>query len=89
MTSEQRRWSRLRDEAQAFLPPDFARQVVRRVSNPNKAAPREYALIAITAAACLLLVGVANWYLGNQTQTRNLVLWRVAEAQIRAFRTSI
>jgi len=89
MTAEQQLWSRLRDEAQAFLPSDFARRVVRRAHNRSKPARREYALIAITAGVCLLSVAAANWYLGNQTQDRNLALWRVVEDQIRALRTSI
>jgi hypothetical protein len=89
MTAEQRRWNRLRDEAQAFLPSDFARQLVRRAQKQNKAALREYTLIAISAGVCLLSVAAANWYLGNRTQNQNLALWRVAEAQIRALRTSI
>jgi hypothetical protein len=89
MTAEQQRWKRLRDEAQAFLPSDFARQLVRRAQKQNKSAPREYALIAITAGVCLLSVATANWYLGNRRQDQNLTLWAVAEAQIRALRTSI
>lgn len=89
MTAEQQRWSRLRDQAQAFLPSDFARQVVRRTHNQGKHARREYALIAITAVVCLLSVTAANWYLGNRIQNRNLTRWSVAEAQIRALRTSI
>jgi formate/nitrite transporter FocA (FNT family) len=89
MTAEQQRWNRLRDEAQAFLPKDFARQLVRRAEKQHKAAPREYTLIAITAGVCLLSVVAANWYLGNRTQNQNLALWKVAEAQIRALRTSI
>jgi hypothetical protein len=31
MTAEQNRWERLRDQAQAYLPNDFAWQVVRRL----------------------------------------------------------
>jgi hypothetical protein len=89
MTAEERLWSQLRAEAQAFLPADFARQLIRRAQNQNKTARREYTLIAITAVVCLLSVAIANWYLGNQTQDRNLALWSLAEAQIRALRTSI
>lgn len=89
MTAEQHRWDQLRVRAQAYLPNDFARQVVHRAQSHNKHDRREYLLIAITAAFCLVTVGVANWYLGNQIQNRNLTLWSVAEAQIRALRTSI
>jgi formate/nitrite transporter FocA (FNT family) len=89
MTAEQHRWDRLRDQAQAFLPADFARQVVQRAQNHEKRTRREYVLIAITAGFCLVSVAVVNWYLGNQIQHRNLTLWSVAEAQIRALKTSI
>ena len=89
MTVEQQRWNRLRDQAQAFLPADFARQVVGRVQKQTKSARREYMLIAITAGFCLISVAVANWYLGNQIQDRNLTLWSVAAAQLKALKTSI
>jgi hypothetical protein len=89
MSAEQHRWDQLRAQAQGYLPADFARQVVRRAQHHNRPNRREYVLIAITAGFCLVLVAVANWYLGNQIQDRNLRLWRVAEAQIRALRTSI
>ena len=89
MNTERQRWDRLRDQAQEFLQTDFAHQVVRRVQNQNYRTRREYVLIAITAGFCLVSVAVANWYLGNQVQNRNLTLWSVAEAQIRALRTSI
>jgi hypothetical protein len=89
MTSEQQQWNRLRDQAQAFLPADFARQVVGRTQKKNKFTRREYMLITITAGFCLISVAVANWYLGNQIQNRNLTQWSVAEAQLRALRTSI
>jgi hypothetical protein len=72
MTAEQQIWSRLRDEAQAFLPADFAQQVICRAQNQNKTAGRECVLIAITAGVCLLSVAVGNWYLGNHAQNRNL-----------------
>jgi hypothetical protein len=89
MTAEQHRWNRLRDQAQGYLPPDFARQIVRRAHDQNKRTRREYVLIAITAGFCLLSVAVGNWYLGNQIQDRNLRLWGVTEAQIRALQTAI
>ena len=88
MTAEQNRWPRLRDEAQAYLPNDFARQVVRRAHN-NKPNRREYTLIAITAAFCPASVAAANWYFGNRVQEKNLTQWSVVESQIRALRTSI
>jgi hypothetical protein len=89
MTAEQHQWDRLRDQAQAFLPADFARQVVGRIQKQKKSARREYMLIAITAGFCLMSVAVANWYLGDQIQNRNLTLWSVAEDQLKAMRTSI
>jgi formate/nitrite transporter FocA (FNT family) len=89
MTAEQHRWDQLRATAQAYLPTDFARQVVHRAQSHNERNRREYLLIAITAGFCLVSVTVANWYVGNQIQDRNLTLWSVAEAQIRALRTSI
>jgi len=89
MTTEQQLWSRLRDQAKALLRDDFARQVVRRVEGRNTSPGREYRLIAITAGFCLISVAVANWYLGNQIQDRNLTMWSVTEAQLRALRTSI
>jgi hypothetical protein len=89
MTSEQDRWNRLRDQAESHLPNDFARRVVRSVQNRNRAARREYVLIAATAGFCLLSVAIANWYVGNRIQERNLTLWSIAEAQIKALRTSI
>jgi hypothetical protein len=89
MTAEQHRWSRLRNDAQAFLPADFARQVVRRAQNRPQTARREYALIAITAGVCIFSAVAANWYWGNQIQNKNLALWNVAVAQINALRTSI
>jgi hypothetical protein len=89
MTPEQHRWNRLRDQAQAHLPTDFARQVVHRAQGHNRPGRREYLLIAVTAGFCLVSVAAANWYVGNQIQERNVTLWSVAEAQIRALRTSI
>lgn len=89
MKSEQHRWTELRDQAQSCLPSDFARQVVRRAQNRKKASRREYLLVAVTAGLCLISVAVANWYVGNQIQKRHLAQWKVAEAQIRALRTSI
>ena len=89
MKAEQHLWDRLRDQAQACLPPDFARQVVRRFQNQKRLRRREYVLIAITAGLCLVSVALVNWYVGNQIQDRNLMLWKVAEAQIRALKTSI
>jgi hypothetical protein len=89
MKAEQHRWDRLRDQAQAYLPADFARQVVRRAQNHKRLRRREYVLIAITAGLCLVSVALVNWYVGNQMQDRNLMLWKVAEAQIRALKTSI
>jgi formate/nitrite transporter FocA (FNT family) len=89
MTAEQHRWDRLRNRAQVYLPTDFARQVVHRAQSHNTRKRREYLLIAITASFCLVTVAVTNWYVGNQIQDRNLTLWTVAEAQIRALRTSI
>ena len=89
MTGEQTRWERLRDQAQAYLPNDFASQVVRQAQDSNKPNRREYVLIAITAAFCLASVGAANWYFGNRIQEKNLTQWGVAESQIRALRTSI
>jgi len=89
MTTEQHRWDQLRDQAEGYLPADFARQVVRRAQHHHRSNRREYVLITITVGFCLVAVAVANWYLGNQIQDRNLRLWSVAEAQIRALRTSI
>ncbi len=88
MTAEQNRWQRLRHNAQAYLPNDFASQVVRR-AHSNKPNRREYTLIAITAAFCLVSVTAANWYFGNRVQEKNLTQWGVVESQIRALRTSI
>jgi len=89
MTAEQHPWDRLRDQAQAFLSADFARRVVRRVQNHDQLRRREYMLVAITAGLCLVLVALVNWYIGNQIQDRNLALWKVAEAQIKALKTSL
>lgn len=89
MKTEQHRWTELREQAQTCLPADFALQVVRRAQNRKKAGRREYLLIAVTAGLCLISVAVANLYVGNQIQKRNLAQWKVAEAQIRALRTSI
>lgn len=89
MTSEERRWAQMRELAQAHLPPDFATQVVRRARNHKKPGRREYVLIGVTAAFCLASVAVANWYLGNIIQQKNLAQWGVVEAQIGALRTSI
>jgi hypothetical protein len=89
MTAEQNRWERLRDQAQAHLPNDFAWQVVRQAQDSNKPNRREYILIAITAAFCLASVAAANWYFGDRVQEKNLTQWGVAESQIRALRTSI
>ena len=88
-TAEQQRWDRLRDRAQANLPKDFARQVIHRAQSHNKTSRREYLLIAITAGVCLVSVAAGNWYLGNRIQDRNLALWKITAAQIRALRTSI
>ena len=89
MSAEQQRWEQLRAQAQGYLPADFARQVVRRAQHRHRSNRREYVLITITVGFCLVAVAVANWYLGYQIQDRNLTLWSVAEAQIRALRTSI
>jgi hypothetical protein len=89
MTVEQHSWSQLRNDAQAFLPTDFARQVVRRAQNQPKTARREYVLIVITAGVCIFFAVAANWYWGNRIQNKNLALWDVAVAQINALRTSI
>lgn len=89
MTVEQQCWRCLRDQAQTYLPADFARQVIRRAGNRSRSARREYALIGITAGVCILSVGIVNWYWGNQLQEKNLKLWRVVETQISALRTSI
>jgi len=87
MNADQSRWDQLRAQAQGYLPADFARQVVRRAQHHKRPNRREYVVIAITAGLCLVAVVVANWYVGNHLQDRNLRLWRVAEAQIRALRT--
>jgi hypothetical protein len=89
MMAEQNRWERLRDQAQAYLPNDFAGQIVRQAQNSNKPNRSEYILIAITAAFCLASVAAANWHFGNRVQEKNLTQWGVAESQIRALRTSI
>jgi hypothetical protein len=89
MTAEQHQWDRLRDQAQSYLPKDFARQVVHRAQSRKKTSRREYLLIAITAGCCLMSVAVGNWYLGNRIQDRNVALWKITAAQIRALRTSI
>jgi formate/nitrite transporter FocA (FNT family) len=89
MSAEQQQWDQLRAQAQGYLPADFARQVVRRAQHHKRRNRREYVVIAITAGFCLVTVAVANWYLGNQIQDRNLTLWSVAAAQISALRTSL
>jgi len=89
MSAEQQRWEQLRAQAQGYLPADFARQVVRRAQHHHRPNRHEYVVIAITVGFCLVTVAVANWYLGNHIQDRNLTLWSVAAAQIRALRTSI
>lgn len=89
MTSEQRRWTQIRMYAQAYLPSDFAVQVVSRVRNRRKADRREYIVVAVTAALCLFAVAVANWYVGNRIQQNNLARWDIAEAQIKALKTSL
>lgn len=88
-TAEQQQWDRLRGRAQAYLPKDFARQVVHRAQSHKTTSRREYLLIAITAGFCLVSVAAGNWYLGNRIQDRNLALWKITAAQIRALRTSI
>lgn len=89
MNAEQQNWIRLRDQAQGFLPADFARKVVHRAQKRNHTVRREHVLIAATAAACLLSVAVANWYWGNLVQDRNLTQWRTVGAQVRALRKAI
>jgi hypothetical protein len=89
MKTEQHRWAQIRDQAQTYLAGDFARQVVHRAQNQKKLERREYMLIGITAALCLLTVAIANWYIGNIIQQKNLARWGLAQAQIGALRTSI
>lgn len=79
----------MRERAQSYLPDDFARQVVDRARRRASLNRREYVLIAITAALCLVSVAVANWYVGNAIQERNLARWGMVQAQIKALRTSI
>jgi hypothetical protein len=89
MTSEQHRWTQMREEAQGYLPADFSKQVVRRAQSDKETARREYVLIAATAAFCLMSVAVTNWYVGNMVQKRNLTEWGVAASQVGALRRSI
>jgi hypothetical protein len=89
MTSEQRRWAQLRERAETYLPADFAKRVVSRAQNDKRSGWREYVLIGVTAAFCLASVAVANWYIGNIIQQKNLALWSVTEAQIGALRRTI
>jgi hypothetical protein len=89
MNSERDRWNKIRGQAQGYLSADFAKRVVREARDNSGLGRREYMLIGITAAACLMLVAVANWYVGNFIQERNLARWRVAITQTAAIQTSI
>jgi len=89
MTTEENRWAGLRDQAESYLPKDFARQVVHKAQGHKIPDRREYVLIGFTAAICLISVAVANWYLGNNIQQRNLAQWSVVESQIKALQRSI
>ena len=89
MTSEQHRWALIRERAQARLHPDFASRVVRCAQNQKKLGRREYILIGMTAAFCIVTVGIGNWYLGDRIQQSNLERWNVVEAQIQALQKSI